>query len=54
MIDPKNFNTHGKTVPENEIIIPSVKVVEKEFIHDIEEGLKTFENYLTKEYGEDV
>lgn len=36
---------------DNEVILSSVKIVGREFIHEIETGLKGFENYLISEFG---
>lgn len=54
IIDAQNFDTHGFRPPGEECIIPSLKIVDKDFIHDIEDGIKAFENYLTNEFGQDV
>lgn len=39
---------------EDEIILNSLKIVDRDFIHQIEGGLKAFENYLLNEFGQDV
>ena len=31
--------------------LPSLRIVEREYIHEIEEGIKAFENYLINEFG---
>ena len=34
--------------------LPSLRIVEREYIHEIEEGIKAFENYLINEFGQEV
>lgn len=55
--DPADFTMKdGTTVPtkEGEIKIPSIKVVDKDFLFEIEGALKAFENYLYNEFGNEV
>jgi len=54
IIHPKDFETNGQKTPYNDVPIQSLKIVNKEFIHEIEEALKAFENFLIGEFSSDV
>ena len=54
MLDPADFKMKdGQTIPtkEGEIKLPTIKIVDKDFLFEIEGALKTFENYLFNEFG---
>eukprot|EP00347_Sterkiella_histriomuscorum_P005987 403354508 len=57
MLDPADFKMKdGQTIPtkEGEIKLPTIKIVDKDFLFEIEGALKTFENYLFNEFGQEV
>ena len=56
VIDPADFQRDGQVVPtrEGEIKLPSIKIVDKEFLFEIEGALKAFETYLYGEFGTEV
>ena len=47
-IDHKNFKVKNEVIPlkSGEIIFNSLKMIDKEFIKEILEGLRVFESYL--------
>ena len=55
-IDPEEFQKNLTNVPkvEGEIKLPSLKIVEKDFLFELEQGLHAFETYLLNEYGNDI
>jgi hypothetical protein len=55
-VDPDEFTKKLTNIPniEGEIKLQSLKIVEKDFLFEIEPGLHAFETYLINEYGHDI
>ncbi len=55
-IDSSNFERDNQVVPmkEGEIKLSSLKIVDKDFLYEIQDSLKEFENYLLAEFGSEV
>jgi len=52
-IDPADFKRDGQVVPlrDGEVRLNSIKMVDKDFLFEIENALKMFESYLYNEFG---
>ena len=55
-IDADEFQGKLKNVPkvEGEVKLKSLKIVDKDFLYEIEPGLHAYETYLLSEYGPDI
>ena len=58
-LDPTDFKRDGQPLQsqpgsEMEIKLSSLKIVNKDFLYEIEGGLKAFETYLFDTFGQDV